>query len=183
MSKNNSASKLLYTQSLLRLGEMLKLLRKGDSPQNRNWVRSHCDFLLEEGKKNNFSAWVKLLQTAREAIANLDNEYEHTTKTIITEIKYAGEKLQKDLEQEIIASDKLLELIPKVEEELIEHEHIEDDEIEQIHEKEEDQRQQDKPIINFGDQNPNEWQERLLELSNFVDICVDDDIWEDTFAI
>lgn len=112
MSNNNYAQKL-YKQALLRLGEMLKILKQGDRRENRNTIEGHCEFLSNQGKQYNLFGWVEIMETAKLAISNPDNEYDSTTKTIITEIKYAAEKLLKQKEQEISLGEKLATLVPR----------------------------------------------------------------------
>lgn len=40
----------LYKQTLLRLGEMLKILKQGDNSRNREILKNHCDYLSTQGK-------------------------------------------------------------------------------------------------------------------------------------
>jgi chemosensory pili system protein ChpA (sensor histidine kinase/response regulator) len=112
MTNNNYASKL-YRQTLLRLGEMLKILKQGDNPDNRNTLQAHCEYLSNKGKQKNLFGWVELMETAKLAIANPNNEYDTTVKLIITEIKQAGEKLLKP-EENISVSRQLLALVPEL---------------------------------------------------------------------
>ncbi len=112
MSNKNDAPKL-YKQTLLRLGEMLKILKQGDNPENRNTLQAHCQYLFDQGKKENLFAWAEVMETAKIAIANPENDYDSTTKLIITEIKQVGEKLLKQQEEEITISDKLSALVPE----------------------------------------------------------------------
>ncbi|MBF2057698.1 MAG: response regulator [Cyanobacterium sp. T60_A2020_053] len=109
---NPSQTQELYKQTLMRLGSMLKLLKQGDSPQNREKIQSFCDYLSLEGRKQNLFGWVELMETAKAAIAKPQHNYSSTTKLIIKEIKEAGEHLIKGEINSIAMSDQLLNLAP-----------------------------------------------------------------------
>src|SRR5512146_1426485 len=103
----------LYKQTLLRLGEMLKVLKQGDSSRNREILKEHCDFLSTQGKKQNLFGWVEIMETAKIAISRPSNDYDATTKLIIKEIKNAGDYLLKQNLNAIFVSDELQDLAPQ----------------------------------------------------------------------
>ncbi|MBE9221579.1 hybrid sensor histidine kinase/response regulator, partial [Cyanobacterium stanieri LEGE 03274] len=111
MISSNQAQEL-YKQTLFRLGAMLKLLKQGDSPDNRRNVQKHCEALSLEGKKQNLFGWVAIMETAQGAIAKPHHNYSTTTKLIIKEIKQASEYLLQGDVNAISVSDQLLELAP-----------------------------------------------------------------------
>lgn len=111
MSSSSQAQEL-YKQSLLRLGAMLKLLKQGDTPENRRSIQKHCEALSLEGRKQNLFGWVAIMETAQGAIAKPHHDYTSTTKLIIKEIKSAAEYLLKGNFNAISVSDQLLELAP-----------------------------------------------------------------------
>lgn len=111
MSSSSQAQEL-YKQSLLRLGAMLKLLKQGDTPENRRGIQKHCEALSLEGRKQNLFGWVAIMETAQGAIAKPHHNYTSTTKLIIKEIKTAAEYLLKGNLNAISVSDQLLELAP-----------------------------------------------------------------------
>ncbi|HIK37817.1 MAG: response regulator [Geminocystis sp.] len=103
----------IYKNTLIRLGEMLKVLKQGDSSRNREVIRSHCDHLSILGKKENLFGWVEIMETAKEAIINPENEYDSTIKLIIKEIKKASDLLLKHEIDQICVSEQLLSLAPQ----------------------------------------------------------------------
>jgi len=103
----------LYKQALLRLGEMLKVLKEGDSSRNRETLKSHCDYLSVQGKKQNLFGWVEIMETAKIAIVKPENDYNSTTKLIIKEIKNAGEYLLKNEINSICVGETLRSLAPQ----------------------------------------------------------------------
>ncbi|MGY6531018.1 MAG: hybrid sensor histidine kinase/response regulator [Cyanobacterium sp.] len=109
---SSSQAQELYKQTLFRLGAMLKLLKQGDSPDNRHSIQKHCETLSLEGKKQNLFGWVSIMETAQGAIAKPHHDYSSTTKLIIKEIKQASEYLLKGDVNAIAVSDQLLELAP-----------------------------------------------------------------------
>jgi chemosensory pili system protein ChpA (sensor histidine kinase/response regulator) len=113
-SEDAHKAQKLYKQTLLRLGEMLKILKKGNSSRNRELLRGHCDYLSAQGKKQNLFAWVDLMEIAKAAIIESKNDYQTTTKLIIKEIKNAGELLLKHDIDSICVSDELKALAPQM---------------------------------------------------------------------
>lgn len=111
-SEQASQNQKLYKQTLIRLGEMLKILKQGDNSRNREYLKSHCNFLSIEGKKLNLFGWVEIMETAKIAITNPENDYDSTTKLIIKEIKKAGEYLLKNEVNSIFVDDSLQILAP-----------------------------------------------------------------------
>lgn len=111
-SEQASQNQKLYKQTLIRLGEMLKILKQGDNSRNREHIKSHCNFLSIEGKKQNLFGWVEIMETAKIAILNPENDYNSTTKLIIKEIKKAGEYLLKNDVNSIFVNDSLQILAP-----------------------------------------------------------------------
>lgn len=103
----------IYKNALIRLGEMLKVLKQGDSSRNREIIRSHCDHLSILGKKENLFGWVELMETAKEAVINPENEYDSTIKLIIKEIKKASDLLLKHEIDQICVSEQLQALAPQ----------------------------------------------------------------------
>ena len=112
-SEQAQKAQKLYKQTLLRLGEMLKILKQNDNSRNRELLRGHCDYLSALGKKQNLFGWVDLMETAKVAIVEPDNDYQKTTKLIIKEIKNAGERLIKNDINSITASEELYSLAPQ----------------------------------------------------------------------
>ncbi|MGI0481795.1 response regulator [Geminocystis sp. CENA526] len=111
-SEQASQNQKLYKQTLIRLGEMLKILKQGDNSRNREHIKSHCNFLSIEGKKQNLFGWVEIMETAKIAILSKENDYDSTTKLIIKEIKKAGEYLLKNEVNSIFVDDSLQALAP-----------------------------------------------------------------------
>ncbi|BAQ64949.1 hybrid sensor histidine kinase/response regulator [Geminocystis sp. NIES-3709] len=111
-SEQASQNQKLYKQTLIRLGEMLKILKEGDNSRNREHIKSHCDFLSIQGKKLNLFGWVEVMETSKMAILNPENDYDSTTKLIIKEIKKAGEYLVKNEINSIFVGDSLQVLAP-----------------------------------------------------------------------
>ncbi len=102
----------LYTQTLMRLGEMLKMLKQGDTGENREKLTSQCQYLAELGKDADVSGWVGLLEIAGMAIANRHNSYETTTKLIIKELKQAVDIITAGTNQPVYVSSELQALVP-----------------------------------------------------------------------
>lgn len=124
----------LYKQTLLRLGEMLKVLKQGDSSRNREILKNHCDYLSTQGKKQNLFGWVEIMETAKIAISRPENDYISTTKLIIKEIKNAGEHLLKQELNAIFVSDELQELAPQARARIMDVETVFADEVPPIEE-------------------------------------------------
>jgi chemotaxis protein histidine kinase CheA/DNA-binding response OmpR family regulator len=131
-SEQASNNQKLYKQTLLRLGEMLKILKEGDSNRNRENIKSHCDYLSNQGKKQNLFGWVEVMETAKVAIVRSENDYTATTKIIIKEIKNAGEYLVKNEINAICLTDELRDLAPQFRSRLMDVETIYADMREQI---------------------------------------------------
>ncbi|BAQ60590.1 signal transduction histidine kinase CheA [Geminocystis sp. NIES-3708] len=112
-SEQANKNQKLYKQTLIRLGEMLKILKEEDSNRNRENIKSHCDYLSNQGKKQNLFGWVEVMETAKAAIIKSENDYVSTTKLIIKEIKNAGEYLVKNEINAICVSDELRSLAPQ----------------------------------------------------------------------
>ena len=112
-SEQAQKAQKLYKQTLLRLGEMLKVLKQNDNSRNREILRGHCDYLGSLGKKQNLFGWVDLMETAKVAIVEPENDYQQTTKLIIKDIKKAGECLIKNDINSICVSDELFQLAPQ----------------------------------------------------------------------
>ena len=117
-SEDAHKAQKLYKQTLLRLGEMLKVLKQGNSSRNRELLRGHCDYLSAQGRKQNLLGWIDLMETAKVAIIDSENNYYTTAKLIIKEIKNAGEFLLKNELNAISVSDELKSLAPQVQERL-----------------------------------------------------------------
>jgi chemosensory pili system protein ChpA (sensor histidine kinase/response regulator) len=111
-SEQANKNQKLYKQTLVRLGEMLKILKEGDSNRNRENIKSHCDYLSNQGKKQNLFGWVEVMETAKAAIVRTENDYNSTAKLIIKEIKNAGEYLVKNEINAICLNDELRQLAP-----------------------------------------------------------------------
>lgn len=111
-SEQANNNQKLYKQTLVRLGEMLKILKEGDSNRNRENIKSHCDYLSNQGKKQNLFGWVEVMETAKAAIVKTENDYNSTAKLIIKEIKNAGEYLVKNEINAICLTDELRQLAP-----------------------------------------------------------------------
>lgn len=131
-SEQASNNQKLYKQTLLRLGEMLKILKEGDSSRNRENIKSHCDYLSNQGKKQNLFGWVEVMETAKVAIVRSENDYSTTAKVIIKEIKNAGEYLVKNEINAICVTDELRHLAPQFRSRLMDVETIYADMREQI---------------------------------------------------
>ena len=89
---------------LLQLGEMLKILKQGDQPENRRQLQASCQSLFD---LNEASAWRTLLQTAQSAIADPHNSFQETARRIIKELKKAGELVMAGRSDEIETSKEL----------------------------------------------------------------------------
>ncbi|MBL1210281.1 response regulator [Geminocystis sp. GBBB08] len=112
-SEQADRNQKLYKQTLIRLGEMLKILKQGDNSRNRENIKAHCDYLSNQGKKQNLFGWVEVMETAKAAIVKEENDYVKTTKLIIKEIKNAGEYLVKNEINAICLTDELRHLAPQ----------------------------------------------------------------------
>lgn len=133
-SEQAQQAQKLYKQTLLRLGEMLKLLKQGDSAHNRETLKSHCDYLSIQGKKQNLFGWVELMETAKVAIQLPQNDYVSTSKLIIKEIKNAGEHLLKADINAICVGDELQALAPQARARLMDMETVFSDVISAVEE-------------------------------------------------
>ena len=102
----------IYKNSLLRLAEMLKILREGDSKETRQKFKTLCLELAELGRQAKLTKWVKLLEMTAVAIADTNNQYISTAKTIIKEIKQASEYVLHNENEQIEISDELEKLVP-----------------------------------------------------------------------
>ena len=89
---------------LLKLGEMLKILKQGDQPEKRRQLQVSCQSLFD---LNEASAWRTLLQTAQSAIADPHNSFQETARRIIKELKKAGELVMAGRSDEIETSKEL----------------------------------------------------------------------------
>ena len=89
---------------LLQLGEMLKILKQGDQPENRRQLQASCQSLFD---LNEASAWRTLLKTAQSAIADPHNSFQETARRIIKELKKAGELVMAGRGDEIVTSKEL----------------------------------------------------------------------------
>ena len=89
---------------LLELGEMLKILKQGDQPENRRQLQVSCQSLVNLDES---SAWRTLLQTAQSAIADPHNSFQETARRIIKELKKGGELVMAGRSDEIETSKEL----------------------------------------------------------------------------
>lgn len=102
----------LYKNTLVNLGEMLKILKQGDNKETRNKIKSHCQNISHLGQKIRLLGWTELLETASVAIADTNNSYTTTTKLIIKEIKQAAEDVVTGKTKKIYISSELQSLVP-----------------------------------------------------------------------
>ena len=101
--QNNQADSF-ERELLLQLAEMLKNLKQGDQPENRQQLQASCQSLLD---LHEASSWRTLLQTAQSAIADPHNSFQETARRIIKEIKKAGELVLAGQSHEIETSQEL----------------------------------------------------------------------------
>jgi chemosensory pili system protein ChpA (sensor histidine kinase/response regulator) len=178
-SHRQSAEKNLYNKNLLHLAEMLKLLKQGDNKSNRETVKTHCQELLELGKKVNFFGYVELLETAKQAIIERTNPYETTLKLIIKEIKEAGDKILNGHSDQIYVSSELEELAPNTREELMNFETICEMPLEEIAKAKEATIERDlwaETQSNFGDKKQtkvnDDWEEETTNYDSFAETLI-----------
>ncbi|WPF88740.1 response regulator [Cyanobacterium aponinum AL20118] len=156
----------LYKQTLLRLGEMLKILKQGDNSRNREILKNHCDYLSTQGKKQNLFGWVEIMETAKIAISRPDNEYSSTAKLIIKEIKNAGELLLQQEINSICVSDELQDLAPQAKARLMDVETVFADEIPSMEEIEAQATATPSQAVTKSTLDKDLWEETLFEVSH-----------------
>ncbi|MBW4573954.1 MAG: response regulator [Aphanothece sp. CMT-3BRIN-NPC111] len=100
---------------LAQLREMLQLFKQPDSSFNRQQVQEICDHIESLGEQLNLSAWSRLLETAKIAIANPQNSYRTLAGIVIKEIKHAQELILAGREAEVVPSQQLKDLLPQTE--------------------------------------------------------------------
>jgi chemosensory pili system protein ChpA (sensor histidine kinase/response regulator) len=96
-----------HKKVLLHLGEMLKILKKGDSSETRIQMQSHCQHLFDLGKPMKLRGWLELTATAKEAIANPKTPYDGITKLVIKEFKQALELVLANQQSQIRVAQSL----------------------------------------------------------------------------
>lgn len=156
----------LYKQTLLRLGEMLKILKQGDNSRNREILKNHCDYLSTQGKKQNLFGWVEIMETAKIAISRPNNDYISTTKLIIKEIKNAGELLLQQEINAICVSDELQDLAPQAKARLMDVETVFADEIPSMEEIEAQAEATSSQEVTKGTLDKDLWYETLFDVSH-----------------
>ncbi len=111
-TKGNNQEKQEFQQNfhkkvLLRLGEMLKILKQGERQENRVKLQTHCQKLSKMGKDSKMRQWIELVETASLAISLPENPYQACARIIVKEIKEAGELVLTGQASQIKISEKL----------------------------------------------------------------------------
>lgn len=91
--------------------EMLSIFKQQATLQNRKELQQFCDELKELAPEE--SKWEMLVQKAQRAIANPQHNYGTLAPVVLTDLKKAGDLLQSEKGDQIMASDGLEELANK----------------------------------------------------------------------
>ena len=95
------------------LRQMLTLFKQPDSSESRKSLQAVCSQLTALGERVGLSDWCDLLETARIATTNLENEYRTLAPALIKEIKNAQDLVLSGRSAEIVVSDTMRSLLPK----------------------------------------------------------------------
>ncbi|HEY9794807.1 MAG TPA: Hpt domain-containing protein, partial [Leptolyngbyaceae cyanobacterium] len=113
--ENTKAMPVTFKRDVLvGLREMLQLFKQEDSPENREALQEHCQSLALLGEQLDLPGWGELLETSRAAIAFPQNSYRLLASLIIKEIKQAQELVLVNRSVEIVPSEQLKALVPKI---------------------------------------------------------------------
>ncbi|HEY9692759.1 MAG TPA: response regulator [Oculatellaceae cyanobacterium] len=102
------------TEILVHLREMLQLFKQPDSDEHRQQLQALCRQLGGLGEQFGLPRWSELLETSRNAIANQENSTRTLASVIIKEIKQAQDLVLATREVEILPSQDLKALLPKI---------------------------------------------------------------------
>lgn len=103
-----------HRQVMLRLLEMLEILRQRENPENRSRLQARCQPLLELGRQAQLPAWVELMEVSLAALANAAIPYTTSGKLIVKEIKQAADLVLAGCAEQIRPSAELRSLTPQV---------------------------------------------------------------------
>lgn len=95
-----------------RLRGMLQLFKQPDSPEIRQELQAACISLGQLGETFELQAWVSLLDTAQQAIANSENSFLALAPIIIKDIKAARDLVLSQRPGEIQVSTEMVALLP-----------------------------------------------------------------------
>lgn len=95
-----------------RLRGMLQLFKQADSSAIRQELRAACVSLGQLGEPFDLQAWVRLLETAEQAISNSENSLLALAPIIIKDIKAARDLVLAQREGEIQVSAEMIALLP-----------------------------------------------------------------------
>ncbi|AFZ12094.1 CheA signal transduction histidine kinase [Crinalium epipsammum PCC 9333] len=102
------------TEVLVHLRSMLQLFKQPDSSVYRSQLQALCRQLGSLGERFGLPKWSELLETSRNAIANQENSTSTLARVIIKEIKQAQDLVLATREVEILPSQDLKALLPKL---------------------------------------------------------------------
>jgi chemosensory pili system protein ChpA (sensor histidine kinase/response regulator) len=111
-----SALVLLFQRDVpARLRDMLQLFKQSENqPGCREQLQDICRGLESIGDQFNLTQWCQLLEIARLAISNPDNNYRTLAPLIIKDIKHAQDLVLEGRFDEILACEQLQELVPQL---------------------------------------------------------------------
>ncbi|MEO0705915.1 MAG: Hpt domain-containing protein, partial [Cyanobacteria bacterium J06649_5] len=97
--------------SLLR--QMLTTFKQADTPDARKKIQEMCAQLIAVGEQFDLPEWCDLIETARIASANLDNDFRALAPVLIKEIKKAQDLVLSGRSSEVSVCDDLQALLPE----------------------------------------------------------------------
>ncbi|MEL6779027.1 MAG: Hpt domain-containing protein, partial [Cyanobacteria bacterium J06597_16] len=97
--------------SLLR--QMLTTFKQADTPDARKKIQEMCAQLIAVGEQFDLPEWCDLIETARIASANLDNDFRALAPVLIKEIKKAQDLVLSGRSSEVSVCEDLQALLPE----------------------------------------------------------------------
>ena len=110
---NNALRTSFKRDVALLLRQLLTQFKQSDTAETRQTIQETCTQLKTIGEQFNLSAWCDLIETARIASANLDNDYRMLAPTLIKEIKGAQDLVLSGRASEISVSEVMQSLLPE----------------------------------------------------------------------
>ena len=95
------------------LRKMLAAFKQPDNAESRKSIQDICVQLYEMGEQFNLSAWCDLIETARLAAGDSNNDYRALAPVLIKEIKQAQDLVLAGRASEIAVSDEMQTLLPE----------------------------------------------------------------------
>ncbi len=111
ISADDFSSRFQREVALL-LRQMLTAFKQPDTAASREELQDTCAHLSAIGEQFDLSAWCDLIETARLAAANLDNDYRTLAPVLIKEIKKSQDLVLSGQAAEIAVSDAMQSLLP-----------------------------------------------------------------------